>query len=174
MSFFQNHPMKAMVEYYNEIAVELGRPAVNRFSDRETAEKRCEAIRMDVRAYREAVAAAEAPQPKAQAQKEVTSMNNEAPAPIKEHDPTLGSFKTVRPSSNRAKLVRHFLAKQETGEFTSAAEMAEAVYGDATQVGPVKMVFVGLRKDLLVNKTGLEIETRKEGTKVFYRLKAAG
>ena len=175
MSFFQNHSTKDLVAYYNEIATELGRPTVNRFADRETAEKRCDAIRADVRAYREAIVAAEAPTPKAKAKKEPKPMTTDtapeaAPAKEKEYDPTLGPFLTVRPTSNRAKLVRHFLAKHAAGEYTSAGEMAEAVYGDATQVGPVKMVFVGFRKDLLVNKPGLEIETKKEGAKVFYRL----
>jgi hypothetical protein len=57
MSFFQNHSIKALVEYYNEIAADLGKTPVARFSDRETAERRCDAIREEVRAKRAADAA---------------------------------------------------------------------------------------------------------------------
>lgn len=51
-SFFAGHSNKDLLEYYNSAAAELERPTVNKFENREIAEKRADAIRHDLRKHR--------------------------------------------------------------------------------------------------------------------------
>lgn len=155
-----------LIVMYNDKAFMLDRPAVKRFADRATAEKRVLQI------YSATAGVAAASKPVSEAAPEVKEEPKTEAKPVKEPKAKKTAKpkvegELVREGSFRDKLLTKLQSK--IGSQVSISDLMTAVYGESRKdyKGPLMMVMKGLRGVLKANDIGEIRKTRENKENCF-------